>query len=315
MIPPAGSAIGPPSELERTDRCVDRPADRRTAGPLANAPDRSVRQACDKCARNGKPLSVAHYSHTTRLCETDRGQSACMVVVHSQEGRGHTKSEFSQKKWTVLRALARLRRRFPERYDRSVPTKKCPYCSEQVQSDARKCKHCGEFLDEDLRATIAPRTPQPQSNFGVAALLSLFFPGAGQIYRGKAMEGIFWLIFVVIGYAIFIVPGIVLHIACVADAGSPPKSSGQSTSNRPSVLNQPLKPELLGWLVSLLLAFVAVAVFVASWLASLGLLGAATAFLPPLSKPIRQRGWNESWIRTLIGVVSILALIAAANGA
>lgn len=35
-----------------------------------------------------------------------------------------------------------------------------------------------------------PKRPDP----GVAALLSLIIPGAGQIYNGKFLRGIFWLI-------------------------------------------------------------------------------------------------------------------------
>jgi hypothetical protein len=33
--------------------------------------------------------------------------------------------------------------------------KKCPFCAEEIQSEAIKCKHCGEFLDGSGRPALA----------------------------------------------------------------------------------------------------------------------------------------------------------------
>jgi TM2 domain-containing membrane protein YozV len=49
-------------------------------------------------------------------------------------------------------------------------------------------------------------------------VLSLVIPGAGQMYRGDIGIGFLWLICVFIGYVIFIIPGLVLHIICVVMA-------------------------------------------------------------------------------------------------
>ena len=57
-------------------------------------------------------------------------------------------------------------------------------------------------------------------NYGLAALLSFFIPGLGQIYKGQLLNGICWFFFVILGYGL-IVPGIILHICCVVGANSP----------------------------------------------------------------------------------------------
>lgn len=57
-------------------------------------------------------------------------------------------------------------------------------------------------------------------NPGVAAVLSLIFPGAGQIYKGQVLNGIFWCVFVLIGYILLVVPGVILHISCIYGAYS-----------------------------------------------------------------------------------------------
>jgi TM2 domain-containing membrane protein YozV len=115
----------------------------------------------------------------------------------------------------------------------------CAFCGESILAAAKKCKHCGEFLDPVLRAAqqvqampqqvivhntaISHATAGGRSRRwspGVAALLSLFVPGLGQMYKGQAINGLAWLFFVVIGYVAFIVPGFVLHMICIIGAAS-----------------------------------------------------------------------------------------------
>jgi uncharacterized membrane protein YhaH (DUF805 family) len=54
--------------------------------------------------------------------------------------------------------------------------KKCPYCAEEIQEDAKKCKHCGEML--------SPGMAKPQAR----GLGSFLFSPKGRINRGQ-----FWL--------------------------------------------------------------------------------------------------------------------------
>jgi TM2 domain-containing membrane protein YozV len=87
------------------------------------------------------------------------------------------------------------------------------------------------FLEEkarlEIRQQLEAQTPparsvvvQPRPSNGVAAVLSLFIPGAGQMYKGSVGTGILWLVFTVIGYLMFVVPGVILHLICIFHAAS-----------------------------------------------------------------------------------------------
>src|SRR5262245_18146318 len=59
---------------------------------------------------------------------------------------------------------------------------------------------------------------EPPASAVAAAALSLFLPGVGQIYSGRVFQGIAWMLATGIGYLLFLVPGLILHISCIVNA-------------------------------------------------------------------------------------------------
>lgn len=73
---------------------------------------------------------------------------------------------------------------------------------------------------------LVPRRAEPFALRGgrsasplLAAGLSLVVPGAGQLYTGKVMSAILWFLLVTLGYTV-VLPGIFLHLFCIAAAAS-----------------------------------------------------------------------------------------------
>lgn len=100
--------------------------------------------------------------------------------------------------------------------------KKCPFCKEEIQSEALKCKHCGEYLDGKLRNQVDRVDVDAAWSRGYALALAVALPGAGQIYRGELLAGVLWMSFVVMFYLFFWPLGVVLHIMSIFGAVTGP---------------------------------------------------------------------------------------------
>lgn len=73
-------------------------------------------------------------------------------------------------------------------------------------------------LVRQVQAPLAIRNGR-LANPGLAAVASLFIPGAGQLYTGRPVAALLWFLVVTAGYAL-ILPGLVLHLFCIVSAAS-----------------------------------------------------------------------------------------------
>ncbi|MFM8496906.1 MAG: hypothetical protein ACKOEM_15520, partial [Planctomycetia bacterium] len=80
------------------------------------------------------------------------------------------------------------------------------------------------------RTIVITHPPIQRWSPGLAAVLSFFVPGLGQLYKGQILNAIAWFFFVLLGYAALVVPGLLLHLLCIIGAASGnPWTEGKTT--------------------------------------------------------------------------------------
>ena len=80
------------------------------------------------------------------------------------------------------------------------------------------------------RTIVINHPPIQRWSPGLAAVLSFFVPGLGQLYKGQILNGIVWFFMVGLGYMALILPGLLLHLFCIIGAASGnPWTEGKTT--------------------------------------------------------------------------------------
>lgn len=84
------------------------------------------------------------------------------------------------------------------------------------------------------RTIVITHPPVQRWSPGLAAMLSFFVPGLGQLYKGQILNGIVWFLFVGMGYLALVLPGLVLHFCCILGAAS----GNPWTEGRTEIVNE-----------------------------------------------------------------------------
>lgn len=121
----------------------------------------------------------------------------------------------------------------------------CPTCNGPVAPDTGWCEACQRRASRSAVIRIDRRSSSPKPRRWqvrrkhlhlTAAALSALVPGAGQVYKGRVVQGAIWLVVVVAAYLVMGPPAMLVHAMCVVAAGSAPPEV-----RRPVVTNG------LGW--------------------------------------------------------------------
>ncbi|MDD1679876.1 MAG: hypothetical protein LUO93_11925 [Methanomicrobiales archaeon] len=88
--------------------------------------------------------------------------------------------------------------------------KTCPQCGVSYPYEDEICPACGYQVEVPSQ--------HPRKSPSIAALLSFFFFGGGQIYNGQIRKGIIFFLAIIVGIFIYIIPGAIIWVYGMYDA-------------------------------------------------------------------------------------------------
>ena len=111
----------------------------------------------------------------------------------------------------------------------------CPECGKPLGiPDANFCSFCGATVNPAAVSSSGFQTARNQKNPILAVLCSFFLPGLGQVYNGEIGLGFAVFFGALIGFFVFLIPGLIVWIYGLSNA--------YSTAHKMNTGQIPFKP-------------------------------------------------------------------------
>jgi TM2 domain-containing membrane protein YozV len=111
----------------------------------------------------------------------------------------------------------------------------CPNCGKNTP-EGKFCESCGAALQAPPVAPVAQQVPpaapagvKKEKNVALAAIASFLCSGLGQVYNGQLGKGLAIYLGALIGYFIFVIPGVLVWIYGIYDAYTTAKKMNEGT--------------------------------------------------------------------------------------
>ncbi|MCU0630878.1 MAG: zinc-ribbon domain-containing protein [Methanoregulaceae archaeon] len=114
----------------------------------------------------------------------------------------------------------------------------CENCGASIKLGDQFCENCGASVGTNTGNTVPPPPVQPvtapgptsgqgQKSPALAAIASFLFSGLGQVYNGSLGKGLLIFFGTIIGYMIFVIPGLIVLVYGIYDAYSTAKKMNE----------------------------------------------------------------------------------------
>ncbi|HUU75697.1 MAG TPA: zinc ribbon domain-containing protein [Methanoregulaceae archaeon] len=113
----------------------------------------------------------------------------------------------------------------------------CESCGAQLKEGDKFCEQCGAAVAPPVADTpssqVQPAVPvtgsNPEKNPILSLILSFFVSGLGQVYNGETLKGVALFFGTIIGYLLFVIPGVIVWVYGMYDAYTTAKNMNEGT--------------------------------------------------------------------------------------